>query len=352
MKKNLKSYDENYQIFDNFRGSLELLLNILLKKNKIAVHSVTSRLKERDSLEKKVRKKNKYNSISEITDIVGLRIITYFEDEVDKISELISTEFDIDKQNSLDKRIKDFDRFGYSSLHYVIKLSKERIALAEYSDFKDYKCEIQIRSILQHAWAEIEHDIGYKSRESIPDIAKRNFSRVAALLETADLEFTKLKESLNNYSESISTVFKKNPQFVELNDISLEYFANNNSLIFEIDSEIAKKNDGKVDKDYSFLDTYISQLNFLNIYNVKELETELIANREKIISFSKEFMSIYYGDTIEANFAGGVCITYLSYVLLAKTKSMELMNKFGDRFFRDERGSAVDYLIKAYENIK
>jgi len=77
-------------------------------------------------------------------------------------------------------------------LHYVASLISEREKLTEYKRFAGIKVEIQIRSTLQHAWAEIEHDIGYKGENSVPDSLKRNFSRVAALLEVADIELMQL----------------------------------------------------------------------------------------------------------------------------------------------------------------
>ena len=68
----------------------------------------------------------------------------------------------------------------------MCSLTPERAALAEYEAFKDMKCEIQVRSILQNAWAEIEHDLGYKTKEAIPVQSQRRFARLAGLLELAD----------------------------------------------------------------------------------------------------------------------------------------------------------------------
>ena len=65
----------------------------------------------------------------------------------------------------------------------------ERMVLRENKAFEGLKCEIQIRSVLQHAWAEIEHDLGYKSELTIPKEVRRSFSRLAGLLELGDKEF-------------------------------------------------------------------------------------------------------------------------------------------------------------------
>lgn len=75
----------------------------------------------------------------------------------------------------------------------------------------EYTFEIQFRTVLQHAWAEIEHDLGYKSEYSIPLSMRREFSRVAGLLELADETFEKLKHQLNDYDEyELSEFFRLN----------------------------------------------------------------------------------------------------------------------------------------------
>lgn len=83
------------------------------------------------------------------------------------------------------------DRFGYCSVHYVVEMSQKRLNLYEHQAYEGLKCEIQIRSVLQHAWAEIEHDLGYKSEIAIPKRIRRNFSRLAGLLEIADKEISR-----------------------------------------------------------------------------------------------------------------------------------------------------------------
>lgn len=184
----LQEYDSSKNVLDNLDKILLTLVSSLLEQKNIRVHQVQTRVKDRDSLENKIIRKNeKYKSLSDITDVVGVRIITYFDDEVDQIADLIKEEFNIDKNNSVDKRKIDSDRFGYRSLHYVACLKEDRTKLPEYSSCGEQKFEFQIRTILQHSWAEIEHGLGYKGEFEIPSSEKRTFYRVAALLEQADI---------------------------------------------------------------------------------------------------------------------------------------------------------------------
>ncbi|MFL6282676.1 MAG: GTP pyrophosphokinase family protein [Pyrinomonadaceae bacterium] len=140
---------------------------------------MTVALKKRDSLMKKIQAKS-YTQLSDITDICGIRIITYYDEEVDAVARIIENEFEIDPENSVDKRKKAPDTFGYLSSHYIVRLRPVRLQLPEYGRFSQCQAEIQIRSIIQHAWAEIEHDLGYKSQNAVPPPVRRQFFRLAA----------------------------------------------------------------------------------------------------------------------------------------------------------------------------
>ena len=194
----LITYDERKDKFESYALTLKSLLTTLIRNEKISIHSLESRVKTKKSLEGKINKKGKYKSIDDITDIVGIRIITHYADDVDKIAAIVEKEFTIDQENSIDKRTSIApDKFGYLSLHYIVTLNSTRTNLKEYEVYKNIKAELQIRSILQHAWAEIEHDIGYKSATGLPNEIRRYFSRLAGLLEMADDEFIKIRKKIS-----------------------------------------------------------------------------------------------------------------------------------------------------------
>ena len=103
------------------------------------------------------------NPLTGITDLAGVRIITYFPDTLAQVDRMLVDEFEIIEKSNKGATLLQEERFGYQSIHYLVKLKGERARLAEYRNLKDGVVEIQIRTILQHAWAEIEHDIQYKS---------------------------------------------------------------------------------------------------------------------------------------------------------------------------------------------
>jgi putative GTP pyrophosphokinase len=243
-EKILKQFDEHNQSYSSLGKKCLEILRELLEVDNISMHHITTRTKDRDSLSKKIdTKENKYSDITEITDICGIRIITYLDSDVDKVANIIEKEFSIDAANSIDKRALKADQFGYRSLHYVVSLSETRLKLTENKKFKSYKIEIQVRSILQHAWAEIEHDLGYKGEFSVPEHFKRNFNRLAALLETADIEFDRLKKDLTQYEIEVKKNIINQPNEVPIDQASVLVFTEN-SPIFNESRKIIQNNTG------------------------------------------------------------------------------------------------------------
>lgn len=355
----LTDYDIQLFQYKSFEIKMNHLISDLLDSKNLNVHNISSRVKQRESLEKKLIKKNKYSNLNEVTDMVGIRIVTYFEDEVDVVANLIAEEFKIDIPNSTDKRVIEYDRFGYASFHYVASLNVERGNLSEYKIFQNHKFEIQIRSILQHAWAEIEHDIGYKSKASIPDIAKRNFSRVAALLETADLEFTKLRTRLLEYEKDVEFEISNDPANVDLNDISLQSFAQNNEIIYEMDKSISEKSKVILHEDFE-IDGYSPKLQYLGIKNIQQLAKVLEEKRDKIETLAIKFLNRNNGNEPNDHFddedngfiTSGISIFYLCYLIVAE-KGLQEVRNFVDKFFDIEYSEDLPLeIMETFNKIK
>ena len=222
----VEEYETNRSLYADFTETTKDLAEELLRTSGVDVHSVTSRVKNKNTLKQKLSSAGgEYSKLGDVKDICGIRIITYFEDDVDRAAEVIETEFEIDQENSVDKRAQlDADRFGYLSLHYIAKLTGSRLALTEYQRFSDCQAEIQIRTILQHAWAEIEHDLGYKSERAVPSEERRRFSRVAGLLEVADTEFVQLRDRPREYQAHVALQIDSTPESIRIDQASLRAF--------------------------------------------------------------------------------------------------------------------------------
>ena len=272
------------------------------------VHSVTGRTKDEESLRKKLsRPGEKYATLSDVTDICGVRIVTYFAEEVDKVAALIEKEFDIDRRNSVDKRkALDPDRFGYLSVHYIAKFNASRLELGEYAAYKECVAEIQIRSILQHAWAEIEHDLGYKSEAGVPRDLQRQFSRLAGLLEIADDGFTSLRKDLTDYSQSVSGKIKNQPEELLIDSVSLSALIDSDPSIKEFDQLILSLTAGRMAGPRD-LDRHATAAIKLGFKTIGELKAAMVAKGESWRRFIDAF---WQGRTVEGTFPTGISLDY------------------------------------------
>ena len=191
---------------------LEKVLQTLqdaLDRNGILVTTVEGRVKTSHSLEGKLALKgSKYATLTDITDLVGARIVTFYTDDVDRIAAMVEQLFDIDWDNSVDKRmLHQLDSFGYNSLHYICRLPGY-----------DFRFELQLRTTLQHAWASINHDIGYKTGVEIPREYLRRINRLAGILEMADDEFSRIRMEITDYRRRVQTLVQNG----KLDDVQLD----------------------------------------------------------------------------------------------------------------------------------
>ena len=191
-----RRYDSVRTDYADAASLAERLVSDALRDGGFAIHQVVARAKGAASLLRKVRRKGYGEPHAQVTDLVGVRVVTYFFDEVDPIVGRLRRVFEIDEARSTDKRAQlDVRAFGYRSVHLIVKAGHlTGIEGRGAPMLRDLWFEIQVRSILEHAWAEVEHDIVYKSGVSYPEAATRRFAALAAQLEELDRGFLALRE--------------------------------------------------------------------------------------------------------------------------------------------------------------
>ena len=205
----LEEYRECLPELERLKTSVLTSLQEALERAGLIVTAVEARVKTEESLAGKLALKgNKYATLSDITDLVGARVITFYTDDVDRLASMAEQMFEIDWANSVDKRkLHQLDSFGYNSLHYICRLPDS-----------DFRFELQLRTTLQHAWAAINHDTGYKSGIEIPRDYMRRMNRLSGLLELADDEFSRIRTELTDYRRRVQTLVQNG----KLDDVLLD----------------------------------------------------------------------------------------------------------------------------------
>ncbi|MGV1828847.1 hypothetical protein [Agrobacterium vitis] len=228
------SYEAVLGTYQQFTERNEALLRDILTDGE-DFYTIESRTKCPDSFEAKVDlpdKEQKYKDISEVTDLSGIRIICYLDGDADRVCERLVELYEVDQENSVNKNDQlDANQFGYRSRHFVVRFTAERAALMENARFNGLKAEIQVRTILQHAWAAIDWKLRYKNSTSVPKNLRRRVFRVSALLELADDEFSSL-------SGAVASLRQEYERKVDAGDLAIAIDRESIDIFLEKDAHL------------------------------------------------------------------------------------------------------------------
>lgn len=285
INERIENYKTSKDKYFRFAKSISQLLDLLLKSSNIKFQQVTFREKDVDKLKEKYQKNQDLvnKKLEEVHDLAGCRIIFYLEDQIVPFIEILKREFncvEFPKVNPL----------GYNATHVVIKLNDKRSNLAEYSEFSDLICEVQLTTVLFHAWSEVNHDIIYKKEDSIEEFSKEDMRFIEG----------KLKEIMENYiwkaNYNLSFVvgqyerLKKGIQILNIDTMKSLSESNSNADILNY---ILKLN------NFSGIYRLPKEFDFLGILDkllIKALENDSTSGL-KIIEASFDFLkNIFYWD--------------------------------------------------------
>lgn len=211
-------------VYEGLSDIARSMIESLLREQQIDYLSVTSRAKTIKSLEDKLKKKT-YGKASDIHDYSGIRVVVFIESDVEKVSALIHSSFNVHQDKSLDKSAElGVDRMGYRSRHLVCDLGKNRESLPEYSAYRGMLFEVQTRTVLQHAWAEIEHDRQYKLSGVLPAHLQRRLHLAAGTLEMVDREFDAIARAIDEYSQVVREKTRGGDLEIEIDSTSVRTY--------------------------------------------------------------------------------------------------------------------------------
>lgn len=221
-----KWFEDNIHHYKSLAAMVSATLKSTLDGHGISYVDIPFREKSKKSFLKKIEDKNKEKTYSpkDMTDLAGIRVITLIESDIKKVSELIHILFKVHPEDSINKTESlGEDKVGYRSVHFVCDIGETRAELPEWEFLKGHSFEIQVRTALMHAWAEIEHDRGYKLSGKLPSDLARRFSLLSGLLESADLEFNRLTIEIEEYAKKLNTKIQENEELnIELTTIGIK----------------------------------------------------------------------------------------------------------------------------------
>ncbi len=176
--------------------SFEQALAELLGDAGINFDRIDVRIKSWPSLKAKARKMRDGAPVypdpwHDIRDVIGARITVLHSTEIPAVLDIVADAFEVIRSVDKAQETRVSGGFGYGSHHLVLRVTEKTEGLESYAGTV---FEVQIRTVLQHAWAEFEHDIRYKrARGAAPDPqVDRAFTLAAGLIELADQQFDQI----------------------------------------------------------------------------------------------------------------------------------------------------------------
>ena len=196
-------YAQNLPLLDNALTSFEALLTTLVATSAgVDVTKIDGRIKDADECVRKFSRKYRtaleesntpYEIWPCITDLIGLRIVCLYEDELDKVAQAVRSQFEVIEITDKVRAVEGTEAsFGYKGLHLDLRLNAVQRALPSHALVAPFAFELQIRTIIQDSWSVLDHKIKYK--KAIPGPLKRRINVLAALFELADREFRQIRD--------------------------------------------------------------------------------------------------------------------------------------------------------------
>lgn len=299
-------YKKERQFYLELCDDVTAILKERLEEENILYNDISYRAKEIDSFKEKCYKTKYSNPMSEIYDMAGVRITTYTTAEVKKIKEIIEATFIVDVEHCSDKsETIEVDRFGYLSVHYIAEFKQDSDKPINLP-YQGKKFEIQVRTLLQHAWSEVEHDRNYKFNGVLPKDLKRRFYRLAGILELVDDEFESLAMDVEKYKHDIEGEKDQKELEVLLSHKAISaYFSqiyeedvifdNTDDQVIQYLTEFDIKTIGDLDNLYeSVCEETVSQMLDLNgpSYNVAELARDILIVKD-VAKYFKQWGTLW-----------------------------------------------------------
>lgn len=282
----MDEYADSKNSFSKLGEVVQNKLSSLVEDCGIVIMRIEYQVKDEKSLESLLYKNtDSYQTLADITDVLSARVVCYFKDEVAKVGELISANFNVDTDNSSEKT-------------YVCSLPEN----SEYeAEICNLNFEIQVKTVLEHTWSTINNDLGY-SEFGIPSAVTREFTRLAGLLEIADDEFVRVRDDMKIHTEiAREKIINDEADDVVIDTVSLnEYMLHNKNMRLFLE-DLAAIEGSEISEINS--ESYINQLRWLRINTIGDLQRALERHSTMALEFANRVLKGSELDILSSNVA-------------------------------------------------
>lgn len=215
----IKSFLDVRPVYEQLCTEVEYILRKRVGERAVQTSFIGSRAKTLNSFLEKLTRKHYKKPFNEVTDFAGARVVCLYNNDINAIAEIIHDEFEvIEEVNKLEEL--EENKFGYIGRHFIVKLGKKSSG-ARYDDLRSLNCEIQVRTVVQDAWAIIQHHMAYKNESDVPSTLIRKLNSLAGLFETVDDQFELIRSQRDTYVKEIRESKGVADKFLE-NELNLD----------------------------------------------------------------------------------------------------------------------------------
>lgn len=274
-------YAELKDEYEDFLKEVKRIVEKLLFRNNIPIaFDISARIKSLISIEEKLFS-NRFSikkSITELNDLVGLRIVLLFPEYKEKVIELLCNEFK--PLNDPSKTQQKPDKFGYSSVHLILGVKDEWLKTPDWKNHSNRKIEIQIRTLSEHTWAEVSHTLFYKREENIPHIINRDLYRLSALLEVVDEKLQNIKDEVEKHFEYIMNCDYSEVLKMDLNSETFRrIMVKNSNNIYNFNDYQNKELSSRIEKEYNILNANFLEDLISDKINLSEIDSNVFVQK-------------------------------------------------------------------------
>lgn len=271
-----KEYMQIFEDYNDFLKEIKRLVEKILIKNQVPIaFEISGRIKTFDSILEKISSERFIvkKTVTELNDLIGLRIVLLFPEFKGKVVDILSTEFKL--LNDPSKSSQSPDRFGYSSVHLILGIKDEWTKIPYFENHSNKRIEVQVRTLSEHIWAETSHSLFYKREENIPNIINRDLYKLSALLEIVDDKLQTLKNTVEEHFRYIVNAPYNEILKLDLNSETFRRVMVENSRgIYHFNDYRNKMLSSKIEKDYNILNVNVLDNIIANKIDLTQIEED------------------------------------------------------------------------------